>query len=132
MEKKYLRVLAKDIADGLALEMRDHKDPDTSASVSTVDLLLQELAGEVVGLLREARSTQNSSDEDVEARLQKAETHLRKLDIGEGDDTDDTGGRLPNLKYRKPKYKNVESVLKYIEGEEDRGGVKLVIMNFND
>lgn len=38
----------------------------------------------------------------------------------------------PNLKYRKPKYKNMESVLKYIESDEGNGGVKLVIMNFND
>lgn len=39
---------------------------------------------------------------------------------------------FPNLKYRKPKYKNVESVLKYVEGEEGANGIKLVIMNFND
>ena len=40
---------------------------------------------------------------------------------------------FPNLKYRKPKYKNVESILKYVEDEDGpSGGVKLVIMNFND
>jgi hypothetical protein len=39
---------------------------------------------------------------------------------------------FPNLKYAKPKYKNVESVLKYIEDSQDTGGFKLVIMNFND
>ena len=39
---------------------------------------------------------------------------------------------FPNLKYAKPKYKNVESVLKYIEDSDDTGGIKLVIMNFND
>lgn len=39
----------------------------------------------------------------------------------------------PNLKYRKPKYEHVESILKYVETPEEKGqGVKLVIMNFND
>lgn len=39
----------------------------------------------------------------------------------------------PNLKYRKPKYKNIESILSYVESEGDRGEtIKLVIMNFND
>ncbi|MFH1428028.1 MAG: hypothetical protein ABIG60_05925 [Patescibacteria group bacterium] len=39
----------------------------------------------------------------------------------------------PNLKYRKPKYKNVESILNYVETEGGSGEkIKLVIMNFND
>ena len=36
------------------------------------------------------------------------------------------------LKYAKSKYQNVESLLNYIETKEDEGGIKLVIMNFND
>lgn len=39
----------------------------------------------------------------------------------------------PNLKYRKPKYQNVNEMLKYVEGDSGKGdGVRLVIMNFND
>lgn len=39
----------------------------------------------------------------------------------------------PNLKYRKPKYKDTGDILKYIESDgPGTGGVKLVIMNFND
>lgn len=39
----------------------------------------------------------------------------------------------PNLKYRKPKYQNVNEMLKYVESDSGKGdGVKLVIMNFND
>lgn len=39
----------------------------------------------------------------------------------------------PNLKYRKPKYNNVNEILKYVESEGGSGdGIKLVIMNFND
>lgn len=40
---------------------------------------------------------------------------------------------FPNLKYRKPKYNNMDSVLKYVESDkDDKSGVKLIIMNFND
>ena len=39
---------------------------------------------------------------------------------------------LPNLKYAKSKYQNVESLLNYVEKGDDQGGLKLVIMNFND
>ena len=42
------------------------------------------------------------------------------------------GTDLSNLKYGKSKYKNVESLLNYIETKEADGGIKLVIMNFND
>jgi len=39
----------------------------------------------------------------------------------------------PNLKYRKPKYQNVNELLKYVESDKGKpDGVKLVIMNFND
>lgn len=39
----------------------------------------------------------------------------------------------PNLKYSKPKYQNVNELLKYVESDTGRGdGIKLVIMNFND
>ena len=39
---------------------------------------------------------------------------------------------FPNLKYAKSKYKDMESVLKYVEQDQEKGGLKLVIMNFND
>ena len=65
-----------------------------------------------------------------------AEVERHRARQGEEDDDEDevegSGSSYPNLKYAKPKYKNVESVLKYVESDEDRGGLKLVIMNFND
>ena len=60
---------------------------------------------------------------------------LDDIDLATIEKLEEKGVRVvfPNLKYRKPKYKNVESVLKYVESEkDDTGGVKLVIMNFND
>ena len=41
-------------------------------------------------------------------------------------------GTFPNLKYAEPKYKNIESLMKFVESKGEAGGVKLIIMNFND
>ncbi len=127
--KQGLQDVAHDIARGLVLV-------EKSASVSIIDLLLQQLVGEVVRQLKEANSGKGLSDEDVEAKLQKVERKLEKRGItGQDDDEDEvtgTGNSFPNLKYAKPKYKNIESIFKYVERDEDKGGVKLVIMNFND
>ena len=132
MQKKALQVLAEDIANGLLVEIRSRPGREASASASMVDLLLQRLARNVVALLREAGSVEGISDEDLEARLRKAERRLQKVALDDDDDDDDAGSSLPNLKYAKPKYKSVDSVLKYIEADDERAGVKLVIMNFND
>ena len=75
----------------------------------------------------------------LEARLERVQGALAKLlarcvdDLGR-----ETGAgpspesSYPNLKYAGHKYSDLDSVLKYVEKDEDAGGVKLVIMNFND
>jgi len=69
-------------------------------------------------------------DTGIQARMRALETQIEAL----AKRITDGGKRtnLPNLKYAKPKYQNVESLLNYIESKDDEGGVKLVIMNFND
>ncbi len=133
---KALQGVVQEITHRLVLEMESHQSVERSTSVSIIDLLLQQLVKEVVRQLKEANVSQGLSDEDVEAKLQKVERKLEKRGItGQDDDEDEvsaTGSSFPNLKYAKPKYKNIESILKYVEGDEDKGGVKLVIMNFND
>jgi len=151
--KKPLQRMAEEISQSLLLEMEQDQGVERSPSVNILDHLVKRLADEVVsqlgkagsgnGLsdevvsqLGKAGSGNGSSDEQLEARLQKMERRLEKMAVsaGDGDEakTAETGNRLPNLKYAKPKYKNVESMLKYIESDDDKGGVKLVIMNFND
>lgn len=143
--KKALQEVAQEISHSLLLEMRGHQGPERSTSSGIVDLLLRQLAREIVRQLEEAKGSDGSSNQNLEARLQKVEKGLGKLVTGvageaeaekEDDEDEDelvgAGSSFPNLKYAKPKYKNVESILKYIEGDEDKGGVKLVIMNFND
>jgi len=40
---------------------------------------------------------------------------------------------FPNLKYAKPKYENVSELIKFVESDQPQeGGVKIIIMNFND
>jgi len=98
--------------------------------------------------------TPGSENEKVREKLAKAEEKIGKAlrkrgddastkpvegelaeGLSTGDDDDDLkSGNFPNLKYKKPKYDNIESILQYIESP-DQGtgsGVKLVIMNFND
>lgn len=81
----------------------------------------------------------HSQNRDIQSALAKVEEKLNRalnLSVDNDDDDDDLSDprvNFPNLKYAKPKYKNMESVLKYIESDDGRsGGVKLVIMNFND
>ncbi len=134
--KKPLQRMAEEISQSLLVELEQDQSVERSPSVNILDHLVKRLADEVVSQLGKAGSGNGSSDEQLEARLQKMERRLEKMAVsaGDGDEakTAETGNRLPNLKYAKPKYKNVESMLKYIESDDDKGGVKLVIMNFND
>ena len=138
MKKKTLLAMAEDIARGLVLDMQRPRGEEMSADTNMVDILLQPLAENVAELLRDVGTSNGASNEKLVARLVRAERGLSKLAAGsngDGDDEDEVSGngsRLPNLKYAKPKYKNVESILKFVERDEDKGGVKLVIMNFND
>lgn len=128
--------VVQEITHSLVLEMESHQLVEGAASASITNLLLQQLAKEVVSQLREANVGNGLSEEDFEAKLQKAEGKLEKLGITDQDnDEDEVAGAessFPNLKYAKPKYKNIESILKYVERDDDKGGVRLVIMNFND
>ena len=127
--------MAEQIADGLVLEMRQDRPAELNSYVNMVDLLLQQLAEKVVSLLRQANSTTDVSDEEWEGRLQKADKKLGKLSFrrsGSEDVGKEQIADLPNLKYARPKYENLESVMEFVEKEDDRDGVKLVIMNFND
>ena len=134
--RKALQSVAQEISASLVREIQDPPVTTRGTEVSIVDLLLQQLASALVSQLAEGSSSGGSSSEDLEARLQKLE---RKLGIMAGDDEDGdedeihgTASDFPNLKYAGSKYRNVESMLKYVEKADDKGGVKLMIMNFND
>ena len=135
MNRKLRRGLGQEIAERLVRELESDSQFGLSEPVSKVEVLLEQLATSVVGLLREAGSQQRASDPSLEARLRKAERRLAKLasvDTDDDEDGPDNWEGASNLKYAKPKYKDMESALKYIESEDGGSGIKLVIMNFND
>ena len=155
MKKKRLRSLASDIADRLSADLKRLPERPAPGSEGIADELLREMVSQVVAAMYVSAELETkvsgptdlermtSEPVDVERRTsgpvdpgyQKRERKGVDLDSVNGDD----GHKMhrarisfPNLKYAKPKYKNVESVLKYIEDSDDTGGIKLVIMNFND
>ena len=138
MERQVLKTLAEEIANRLALEIAEPLPPTSSGSAALSELLLDQVADRVVALLDE-RARAGVESEEIESRLMKAERQLEKMSASPEDDDDDDDDRvdgevaaLPNLKYAKPKYRNLDTMMEYIEGPEGQGGVKLVIMNFND
>lgn len=95
---------------------------------------LSKTVGEEVGTWLEKVNTDTGAEfRAVLDRLLEVEKKLEKL----SSELDSASGKagstsLPNLKYAKPKYQNVESLLNYVEISDEQGGLKLVIMNFND
>ncbi len=80
-----------------------------------------------------ATSSHATEGHGVQQRLAALESRIEKLARQSGKPSQaDPTTNLPNLKYAKSKYQNVESLLNYIETKEEEGGIKLVIMNFND
>jgi len=136
LNEELIRLIAGDIAHDLVNEVERASPPTELRSATIVDLLLRELADKVAMLLGDFTVAGTARDMRVEAALQKAQGKLGKAAAQSSDDDEGEarvpGSSFPNLKYAKPKYNNVESILKYVEAEDDRRGIKLVIMNFND
>ena len=132
--KRSFKGIAREISQGLVSEMSARRVVDNSPTSGVVQVLLQQLTDEVLRQVEED-SSEAALLEGLETRLQRLETRLEKLAGADDQDEDEVearGSSLPNLKYAKPKYKDVESLLNYIESGDDKGGLKLVIMNFND
>lgn len=89
-------------------------------------LLIQELRRRMRGKKEEhgqkERIVVNSKNRDQESALAKADEKIGEA-LGNNEDSKDNTD----------KYKNIDSILKYVENPNDKGqGVRLVIMNFND
>ena len=136
MNEELVRLIAGDIAHDLVREVECASPPARPRSTTIVDVLLRELTDKVAMLLSDLTTAGTVRNMRVEAALQKAEGKLESAAVRAPDDDERkarvAGSSLPNLKYARPKYNNVESILKYVEAEDDRRGVKLIIMNFDD
>lgn len=117
-----LRAISSDLAPG-----------STGAVEELADQVAKEVAEEMAEhLLAKSAVTPTADQEDRDklAALERQVTELaEKL---RGPSSEEGTANFPNLKYAKSKYRNVESLLNYVENKENESGIKLVIMNFND
>ena len=131
--KKGLRVLADDIAIGLAQELRGQRERTSSSRPSIADSLVNRVANEVLERLNGGQTSTDFGDESPLQRLERVEEKLERLTAGiRGPILERLAGDESALDGEGAKYQNVESLIKYMESSENGGGIRLVIMNFND
>ena len=131
--RKGLRVLADDIAIGLAQELRGQRERSGPGKPSIADSLIDRVANEVIERLNGAQTSVSLSDESPLERLERVEEKLERLTAGfRGPLLERLAGDESALDEEGAKYQNVDSLIKYMESSESGGGIKLVIMNFND
>ena len=131
--KKGFRMFADDIALGLARELRGQDERTKRGRYGIADSLVDRVAEEVFERINGGQISPNFGDESPLERLEQVEEKLERLTSGfrgavlqriAGDESDSDGEGA--------KYQNVDSLIKYMESSESGGGLKLVIMNFND
>ena len=131
--KKGLRVLADDIAIGLAQELRGQRERTKPSRPSIADSLVERVANEVLDRLNGGQTSTYFGDESSLERLERVEEKLERLTAGfRGPILERLAGDESALDGEGAKYQNVESLIKYMESSENGGGIRLVIMNFND
>ena len=131
--KKGLRVLADDIAIGIAQELRGQRERTRSSRESIANSLVDRVADEVLERLNGGQTTSFFGDESQLQRLEHVEEKLERLTAGiRGPILERLAGDESALDEEGAKYQNVDSLIKYMESSESGGGIKLVIMNFND
>ena len=135
--REMIQDLAEDIASSLLQELKTQAPKEKPGAAGAAKELAEDVGKEVAEdmvehLLSVSESSSNSGGE-VSQRMAALEGKVKDLvETLEGRSQGGQETNLPNLKYAKSKYKNVESLLNYIENKEADGGIKLVIMNFND
>ena len=131
--KTTMQALAEDIALGLVREIRSHQITAQPRAPKAIDQFVDQVAQEVVGRLDNGDLAVPANAQRLLQRLEQVESKLEKLTSGIRSAFEEgTVTQTPALVGEGAKYQNVESLLKYIETPDGEGGVKLVIMNFND
>ncbi len=147
--KKIFREMSKEITNNLLSSLKNNRIESNDKEENLWQMLIEELTTQAIKEIKKELGREDFLEDkrfeingrNTEEGLIKADEKLEKInrklsgEQTEDEDEDEIKGAdsdYPNLKYAQPKYKNLESVLKYIESKDDKGGVKLVIMNFND
>ena len=126
-----MRALADDIALGLVKEWRRRKAVPVVPAPRARDMVVDQIAQELMSQQDDVQTSAIAEQQIILQRLQQVESALEKIATrirsapGEHEDGSDLGGEGS-------KYQNVETMLKYVDSAGAEGGVKLVIMNFND
>ena len=131
--KRPMQLLADDIALGLYRELRSQRAVAESPRPKFFDLIVEEVTQQVVNALGAEDLAPRTVEQQRALRLREVDNKLAGLDsridsairgeiINGSSDSDSEGS----------KYQNIESLIKYVESSDGGGGVKLVIMNFND
>ena len=130
---KALQGVADQIAGTLVYEIVGDRQVARPPYQDMVDRLARMMGEEVASWMEGINAHTGTEVKVVLDRLQEVEKKLEKLSSElDSVPAKEVSSSLPNLKYAKSKYHNVESLLNYVERGEDQGGLKLVIMNFND
>ena len=131
--KRPMQLLADDIALGLAQELSSQRAVAERPRSKFFDLIVEEVTQEVVNALGSGDLLSRNADEGRALRLREVDNKLeaivakirsatqREIIDGSSDSSEEGS-----------KYQNIESLIKYVESSDGGGGVKLVIMNFND
>ena len=129
--KNVMQVLADDIALGLVEKWQGRKAVPVPPASSARGMFVEQLAQESVSQLDTVQTGASSERQVLLQRLQQVESTLQilaaqiRLEPAESE-ADSNPGEEGS------KYQNVDTLLKYVDGSGAEGGVKLVIMNFND
>jgi len=115
---------AQELFASLSLTPRDEHELLQSFFVSALVKGIQKRGSRSLSLAESIG--EGGRNEDTQTGLLKADEKIGRILNADAD----SAGSVPSN--AQPKYKNVESILKYNETPDDKGGVKLVIMNFND
>ena len=129
--KSVMRVLVDDIALGLVEELQRRKAVPVPLASSVRDMLIEQLAQKSVSHLDMVQTAAPLERQALLQRLQEVESTLQilatQIRLGQVESEAES-----NNGEEGSKYQNVDTLLKYVDGSGAEGGVKLVIMNFND
>ncbi len=126
-----MRVLADDIALGLVEQLQRRKAVSVPRPPRSGEMLLDEVAEELDRRQDIVQTSAISEQQVLLRRLQRVERTLEKLAARIRSGPTETGVES-NSGEEGSKYQNVDTLLKYVDDSGADGGVKLVIMNFND
>lgn len=135
--KRQMQSLADDVAYGLAQELCSRWAVEEPSRSELLDLLVEEVTQEVVNALGTRGLAPRTAEDRRALRLLEADNDLddlasRTRGAIQGEKTNGSSDSDSDCGEEGSKYQNIESLIKYVESSGGAGGVKLVIMNFND